>query len=167
MRLDYAGINILIAGSSFPPLYYGMYCNMSVAVLYLTLICIAGGVIFVISLFEWIHKLENGHMKAFLYGGFGISLSIPLTHLVLNETIFNKEGGDPFQILSSVPYYLLCGASYLYGLYVYTARCPERKRPGQFNLCGHSHQIWHCFVVLGIIFQYIAVLETFEVRKVS
>ena len=26
-RLDYAGINILMAGSTFGPLYYGMYCN--------------------------------------------------------------------------------------------------------------------------------------------
>lgn len=158
MRLDYAGINILIAGSSFPPLYYGMYCNLAVATIYLTLICMAGGIIFVISLFEWIHRLENANMKAFMYGGYGLSLSIPLTHLVLNQTVFNGANDASFEFLPAVPYYILCGASYLYGLYVYTARCPERKRPGKFNVCGHSHQIWHCFVVLGVIFAYIGVL---------
>ena len=84
MRLDYAGVNILIAGSAFPPLYYGMYCNLAVAAIYLTLICMAGGIIFFISLFQSIHRLENANIKAFMYGGFDLSLSVPLTHLVLN-----------------------------------------------------------------------------------
>ena len=34
-RLDYAGISILIAGSGFPPLYYGLYCNLNIGFLYL------------------------------------------------------------------------------------------------------------------------------------
>jgi adiponectin receptor len=37
-------------------------------------------------------------------------------------------------------------------------RCPERNNPGKYNLCGHSHQIWHGFVVLGIIFTYLGAL---------
>jgi predicted membrane channel-forming protein YqfA (hemolysin III family) len=32
---------------------------------------------------------------------------------------------------------------------------------------GHSHQIWHVIVVLGIIFTYFGVMENFEMRKVS
>ncbi|MCB0370680.1 MAG: hemolysin III family protein [Bdellovibrionales bacterium] len=33
-------------------------------------------------------------------------------------------------------------------------RCPERNNPGRYDICGHSHQIWHCLVVLGIVFTY-------------
>ena len=33
-RFDYAGISILIAGSTFPALYYGMYCYLEVAIVY-------------------------------------------------------------------------------------------------------------------------------------
>lgn len=66
-----------------------------------------------------------------------------------------------------MPYYLLLGASYLGGLYVYVTRCPERKNPGRYNTCGHSHQIWHGFVVLGIFFTYLGALANFEMRKSS
>lgn len=66
---------------------------------------------------------------------------------------------------NSVPFYVASGFAYLFGLYIYAVRCPERNRPGQFNVCGHSHQIWHCLVVLGIIFTYVGVLQNYEIRK--
>ena len=83
-RLDYAGINILIAGSSICPLYYGMYCDFLMTAFYLVLICIGAFILFIISLFGWIHQPENAWIKAFMYGGFGVSLSIPLFHLAIN-----------------------------------------------------------------------------------
>jgi predicted membrane channel-forming protein YqfA (hemolysin III family) len=55
-RFDYAGINILISGSAFPPIYYGMYCNLNLTIFYLTLIAIMAVCLFTICLFEWIHK---------------------------------------------------------------------------------------------------------------
>lgn len=125
-----------------------------------------GFTLFVFSLFEYLHRPENLRMKSLAYGGFGVSLSIPLGHLMVNEVIFNNYG-DPFSMKSSIGYYLLCGFFYLFGLYVYTVRCPERHRPGRFNVCGNSHQIWHCFVVLGIIATYFGALESFESRKIS
>lgn len=55
-RFDYAGVNLLISGSAFPPLYYGMYCQFEVAIIYLIItLCIASAC-FVICLFEWIHR---------------------------------------------------------------------------------------------------------------
>lgn len=83
-RMDYAGINILMAGSSFPPLYYGMYCSFEVALFYLVIICIGASCLFSISLFEWIHRPEHANLKALFFGGFGISLSIPLLHMTIN-----------------------------------------------------------------------------------
>jgi predicted membrane channel-forming protein YqfA (hemolysin III family) len=50
-RLDYAGINVLISGSSFPALYYGMYCNFSLVVFYLIFICALGLTLFIVTLF--------------------------------------------------------------------------------------------------------------------
>ena len=101
-----------------------------------------------------------------LYATFGLSLTIPLGHLLINELLYDNYG-DPFQFSTSAPYYLLLGASYLFGLYVYVNQCPERSNPGKYNTCGHSHQIWHGFVVLGIFFTYLGALENFEMRKVS
>lgn len=55
-RFDYAGINILISGSTFPPLYYGMYCNLEVALFYLIAILFVALFCFSVCLFEWIHR---------------------------------------------------------------------------------------------------------------
>jgi adiponectin receptor len=159
-RFDYAGVNLLISGSAFPPLYYGLYCQLAVATLYLTLILITATFCFVVCLFEWIHRPGHEKYKAFLFGGFGVSMIIPISHMLINEIIYDNYG-DPFEFSTSLPYYLLLGASYLTGLYVYTVRCPERNNPGKYNICGHSHQIWHGMVVLGIFFTYLGVLQNF------
>lgn len=50
-RLDYAGINVLIVGSSFPAVYYGMYCNFSLVFFYLVIISTLGLSLFILSLF--------------------------------------------------------------------------------------------------------------------
>lgn len=65
----------------------------------------------------------------------------------------------------SIWYYLLCGFFYLFGLYIYTVRCPERHRPGKFNTCGNSHQIWHMFVVMGILATFGGAITNLETRK--
>lgn len=54
--MDYAGINVLISGSAFPPIYYGMYCNMYLAMFYLIIIAAIASTLFVACLFEWIHR---------------------------------------------------------------------------------------------------------------
>jgi len=50
-RFDYAGINLLISGSAFPPFYYGMYCQLAVATLYLTCTIIVASFCFIVCLF--------------------------------------------------------------------------------------------------------------------
>lgn len=50
-RFDYAGINVLIAGSSFPPVYYGMYCNIDVAIIYLSFAILLAIICFIVCLF--------------------------------------------------------------------------------------------------------------------
>jgi adiponectin receptor len=143
-----------------------MYCQLDVAIIYLTCTIIFAIVCFVICLFEWIHRPEHKKYKGWLYATFGGSLSIPLSHILINELIFDNYG-DPFEFSSSFVYYVLLAASYFIGLYIYVQQCPERNRPGRYNTCGHSHQIWHGFVVLGIFFTYLGALENFEMRKIS
>jgi adiponectin receptor len=65
----------------------------------------------------------------------------------------------------TVPLYLGMGASYLLGLTIYAVRCPERYRPGHYDICGHSHQIWHLAVVVGIVLAYIATIINYYQRQ--
>jgi adiponectin receptor len=71
-----------------------------------------------------------------MYASLGIFAAIPLIHLIYNE-IFQKN--DTFSVANSVPYYLLMGICYLGGLYIYAKRCPEKYRPGHYDICGASH----------------------------
>uniref|UniRef100_A0A7N0VIX6 Adiponectin receptor 1 n=1 Tax=Kalanchoe fedtschenkoi TaxID=63787 RepID=A0A7N0VIX6_KALFE len=43
---------------------------------------------------------------------------------------------------------------YLIGTFFYVSRIPERWRPGWFDLAGHSHQLFHVFVILGALAHY-------------
>lgn len=149
-----------------PAAYYGLYCRFEVAIFYIVSAFIIGGTLFVFTLFDFLHRPENLVIKSLAYGGFGVSLVIPIIHMLLNEFVYGNYG-DPFSFALSVPDYALVGFCYLMGLYVYTVRCPERFHPGKYNVCGHSHQIWHIFVVLGVVFTYSGVLKNFEMRKIS
>lgn len=76
---------------------------------------------FVISLFEWIHKLENAKYRSVLFGGFGTLMVIPLAHIAINELVFGNYG-DPYEFSSSFGYYSLLLSSYGVGWYVFTVR---------------------------------------------
>lgn len=52
----------------------------------------AGGSIFVILLFDWVHEPKHGNMKGLLFGGFGVSTSIPLVHILINQMLFDNYG---------------------------------------------------------------------------
>ena len=64
-----------------------------------------------------------------MYGGLGISGAIPLIHLFFYEN-FYKDPKDLYSTQSSMKYYLFMGFCYLYGLYIYTKKYPEKKFPG-------------------------------------
>ena len=42
---------------------------------------------------------------------------------------------DYLPFISALPYYLGMGATYLIGLTIYTVRCPERYKPGKYDIC--------------------------------
>ena len=58
--------------------------------------------------------------------------------------------------MGCLPYYLGLAASYLIGLAIFNIRAPEKYYPKKFDYCGQSHNIWHLFVIAGIICTYYA-----------
>jgi len=50
LRLDYAGVSILISGSTFPLSYYGFYCEPVYAAINISLVGTACLVVFFVSL---------------------------------------------------------------------------------------------------------------------
>jgi hypothetical protein len=89
-----------------------------VAEIYLSSSVLTALFCFVVSLFEFIHRKENSHYRAVVFGGFGLTMVVPLSHLVINEFLF-ANFGDPFQFSSSYFYYFGLIASYCIGLYIF------------------------------------------------
>lgn len=84
-RLDYAGISLLIFGSTFPPLVYCFYCKPIYYIIYETLIGGACLTVFVISFFDALHSPEYRKLKGVLYGSLGIFAGLPIFHLIFIE----------------------------------------------------------------------------------
>jgi adiponectin receptor len=85
LRLDYAGISILIFGSTVGPLYYGFYCQPQFYLIYLVANFIACGTVFIISLCDFIHRDKYRRLKGIMYGSLGVASGLPAFHLLFLE----------------------------------------------------------------------------------
>lgn len=161
--LDYAGISILISGSSFAMLYYVFYCRPTTLFLYSMLIFTASLIVFTISLGPYIHEEKQATLKMALYGGLGLVNVFPFGQMIYLAFFSTFSGDLPVNV--GYIYVFLSAISYLGGLYIYTHKFPERRFPKRFDIWLNSHVIWHCCVVLGALFHYGAVIQIYLTRK--
>ncbi|CAD8100957.1 unnamed protein product [Paramecium sonneborni] len=164
MRVDYGGISLLILGSCFPPFYYGFYCDTFLRYFYLVTVGSACLAAYIVSIFDFIHTEKWRKIKGLMYGSLGLFAGVPAVHLYLRE-FYREEISDYLPFKHSFLFYILMGSSYLFGLALYTLRIPERFLPGKFDIFGHSHQWWHCFVFLGVFFHYFGSIYNMGDRK--
>ncbi|KAJ5736270.1 uncharacterized protein N7483_001395 [Penicillium malachiteum] len=142
--LDYIGIVGLIVGSFVPSVFYGFYS-------------LGWGV--------WVSQFSHGSepprwrpFRAAMFVGMGLSAVFPVVHgLVL-------FGFERMRQQIGLSWLLLQGFLYILGAAIYAARIPERLRPGQFDLVGSSHQIFHVLVVCAAIAHLTGLLKAFDYR---
>lgn len=159
-RLDYAGISLMIVCSFFAPIYYCFSCNPYSRFFYLSSISVLGILAIITLLSPSLSAPRFRSFRATLFLSMGFSGVIPTVHaLVLywgNQHIFVALG-----------YELAMAIFYASGAAFYVSRIPERWKPGKFDLAGHSHQIFHVFVVLGALAHSAATLVVMDFRRGS
>ncbi|KAJ3679197.1 hypothetical protein LUZ60_017208 [Juncus effusus] len=149
-RMDYSGISLMIVSSFFPPLYYAFYCHPSIRHFYLSVVSILG---FFTSLSLLAPSLSSPHfrpLRAALFLCLGFSGLIPASHALW---INWQHATCHFAIGLE----LAMAGAYATGAGFYVNRIPEKWRPGKYDLVGHSHQIFHVFVILGAVIHYGAI----------
>ncbi len=158
-RLDYGGISILIAGSCYPPYYYFFHCDYFFRNIYLSFISIFSICVFFYSLTSDFYLPKRRTFRGILFLILGLSTAIPVIHLIFfNRSIKGFMGGP------RLIYWYFGGFSYVIGALIYINRIPEKCYPGKFDIFGSSHQFFHCFVVLGVIFHYLGCLDAYYYR---
>jgi len=159
-RLDYAGISLMIVCSFFAPIYYVFFCNPYIRTFYLTSITVFG-VLALITLLA--PSLSSPHLRPFracLFLSMGFSGVIPAVHALVTHW-------DHPHVVVALGYELLMAILYGTGAVFYVTRIPERWKPGAFDIAGHSHQIFHVFVLLGALAHTQATLLVMEFRRRS
>lgn len=158
LQMDYAGIAVMIITSFFPPIYYIFQCSPHWQIAYLTGISLIG-VCTVITLLT--PAFSTGKYRSFrakLFMSMGFFGLLPAIHgLVVNWD-------DPHRNLI-LAYEAAMALSYIIGTMFYISRIPERWRPGWFDITGHSHQIFHIFVIMGALAHYGAAKIFLEYRS--
>lgn len=79
-KLDYAGISILICGSTLPLINYSYACGEAVSYrkYFLALEIVSCVIVFVITLLPWFDKPEQKKARGILFTGYGVIGSIPM-----------------------------------------------------------------------------------------
>ena len=158
-KFDYAGISLLIAGSCYPPYYYFFYCSNFLRNFYLTFITTFGICVFFYSLRTDFYLPSKRFFRGILFLIFGISAGVPIVHISLfNKTIVGF--GDGPKVIN----WYFGGFCYIFGAILYINRFPEKYFPGTFDIYGASHQLFHLFVLGGIIFHYFGSLDAYYYR---
>ncbi|KAK4344380.1 hypothetical protein RND71_037474 [Anisodus tanguticus] len=147
VQMDYVGITIMIITSFFPPMYYIFQCSPHWQIVYLTGITILGICTIITLLFPVFSSGKYRLFRAGLFMSMGCFGIFPAIHaLVVNWN-------DPVRNVT-LAYESAMALCYIIGAIFYVSRVPEKWRPGFFDLVGHSHQIFHTFVIFGALAHY-------------
>ncbi|XP_059286316.1 heptahelical transmembrane protein 1-like [Lycium ferocissimum] len=157
LRMDYVGITVMIITSFFPPIYYIFQCSPHWQIVYLSGITIMGICTIITLLSPVFSTGKYRSFRAVLFMSMGLFGLVPAVHaIILNWDVPERN--------VTLAYELAMALSYLIGTMFYITRIPERWRPGFFDLAGHSHQIFHVFVILGALSHYGAAQVFLEYR---
>ncbi|CAA0806463.1 Heptahelical transmembrane protein 1 [Striga hermonthica] len=147
LHMDYVGITVMIITSFFPPIYYVFECQPKWQLLYLGSITAMGACTIIALLSPALSSGKHRTLRALLFVSMGLFGVVPAAHaLVINWDHPHRN--------ITLAYEGAMAFSYLLGTAFYVTRYPERWSPGWFDLAGHSHQIFHVFVVLGALAHY-------------
>ncbi|KAM3240559.1 hypothetical protein ACQJBY_053934 [Aegilops geniculata] len=157
-QLDYAGISIMIVASFVPPVYYAFLCHPPARVAYLSAITVLGALVVAVLLSPSCSSPRYRRLRATLFLAMGMSGVIPAVH-----ALWVNWGHTACYLALGLE--VAMGLAYAVGAWFYVSRVPEKWRPGVFDVVGHSHQIFHVFVLVGAITHYVAVAVLLDWRE--
>lgn len=161
LAFDLSGIVVGLMGCYIPGVHYAFYCVSRWENIYLFSVIVLSLIILTIQLNP--KRLSDSI-------AFTISRVLMYTFLACYGIIpsahwFYMNGGWQTEIvrvfIPKLVYMYLIG---LGAIFFYLFHFPERLSPGYFDIVGASHQIWHIFIFLSLIWWRKSYLEVLEYR---
>lgn len=139
LQVDLFGVYLCFFVSVLSGIYIGFNCNQTLQIIYASINCI----IFIFVLFPVLFiygKSIRFYLKKILFTILLLCELIPLFHWIYL-----------YYPLLTWFWYAPAGmfGGYFIGGIFWHYRIPEVFAPGKFDLIGHSHQIWHIFIVIA------------------
>lgn len=142
-KLDYLGICILVASSMIALVGYAYNDHPKHHFIYVGLTTLLGSICACISLMDRFRSRSFRPVRAMMFVLYGLSGALPVVSACWE---FGYEEAKNRFCLN----WLLAEAFfYIFGAFLYAVRFPERVSPGAYDYVGHSHQIFHVFVVVA------------------
>ncbi|ETV98679.1 hypothetical protein H310_08782 [Aphanomyces invadans] len=146
LQFDFAGILVLLFGTSVPKLYYTFYCDPIFQQLYLVMAAMVGGG-GIVATFTPSFRSHRHHRVLVYASSIAAMCVVPLAHLL---TTVGPSDPQVKMMLQPMAMGLVFN---LPGIFFYTTRFPERLAPGTFDIWGSSHQLWHlCVLFVGFAY---------------
>lgn len=134
IKFDYAGISLMIAGSSTPPIYYAFSCPelRQWQMIYLGMTYVLCSITLCLILVPYFDRADMFKFRAAAYVITGLSALLPVSHIKLYI--------EPHFLQDFHLYAWVIGCTfYIIGASLYVTRYPECRCPCQFDIVGHSH----------------------------
>ncbi|EGW35079.1 uncharacterized protein SPAPADRAFT_48129 [Spathaspora passalidarum NRRL Y-27907] len=167
-QLDYFGIVILISCSLISIILFAFYDHPFLKYFFVVLTAVFGTICTVLTLDPHFASVEYRKFRATMFIMFGLSGALPIL------VGFYMWGFQHTKERSGMIYLILEGVFYIFGAVLYAGRFPERltgidkeeflknPTPGMFDIFGHSHQIFHVFVVIAAFCHWKALVQCYH-----
>ncbi len=140
-RLDYAGIVILIAGSTYASVYFFFYCRPVAFWVYVLAATATNAYVGIMAQTEVFGSTAYDLLRPAAFTVAGVLCGVPIIHALLLPELQHLDA-----FWSMLQHILLQGALYLVGVSMYAAKFPERFAPGWCDVFMGSHQLFHVCV---------------------
>lgn len=163
IRFDYAGICLMIAGSSTSPIYYSFACEQlqEWRFFYLGFIYLLCTLTLICMLIPYFDKEECLKIRGCLFLFTGLSNLLPIFHIVY---VVDPQYLHYFHVEP----WLLGGLLYVVGTMFYLYKVPESCcKHNQFDIIGNSHQIFHICILLAALAHYYGSVQVFHDRQIN
>ena len=161
-QLDYLGIVILMWGSTIPSIYYGLYCDWQLQLIYWLIVSVLATLCIVFTLHSGFRHPTFRPYRAAMYAGLGMSAVGFVCHGL------SKYGWETQNQRMSLDWMALMAITNLAGAITYgtrvsfeeqrrarkrndtdTCQYPEKLHPYVYDIYGSSHQILHIAVIFA------------------